>query len=315
MNGRFALHRGRWRNATDAPVQERSFADRLAYNATCEPLSSLLEHPIPRSPLPYLVENRRRGLGDCVLRLEHGERLDGERAVVLPRLGPPHKSAGAVHDSRSRVSVHRPPLASPEDLIAVSPGRRMATETDVTGGKRAKRSILVSRQWPWTCAVATSSTSWKRSMGRPPRQERMSSPARMAYFHVDGMDNMAEGRDETIEPLIQRRPRIAWLAGILIAALISTMEAAERKSGSSWVSIQGRKLRSPLARRQAFAEQCQSANLSQTLPVFDAGRAKIDIKVMRKSQESLTGFQASAESSARLAPSPSMDVITASGLP
>jgi hypothetical protein len=24
-------------------------------------------------------------------------------------------------------------------------------------------------------------------------------------FHVDGMDNMAEGRDETVEPLIQRR--------------------------------------------------------------------------------------------------------------
>jgi len=57
-------------------------------------------------------------------------------------------------------------------------------------------------------------------------------------FHVDGMDNMAEGRDDTVEPLIQRRR----VAGILIAALISTMEAAERKSGSSWVSIQGRKL-------------------------------------------------------------------------
>ena len=27
-------------------------------------------------------------------------------------------------------------------------------------------------------------------------------------FHVDGMDNMAEGRDETVEPLIQARRRV-----------------------------------------------------------------------------------------------------------
>jgi len=82
-------------------------------------------------------------------------------------------------------------------------------------------SLLVSRQWPWTCAVATSSTSWRRWRGRPPRQERMSSPARMATSHLSSAS-----------------ARFAWLAGILqIAALISTVEAAERKSGSSWVSV------------------------------------------------------------------------------
>jgi len=52
-------------------------------------------------------------------------------------------------------------------------------------------------------------------------------------FDVDGMDNVAEGRDETVEPLIQRVRRIARLAGmLLIAALISTMEAAGMKSAS-----------------------------------------------------------------------------------
>jgi len=62
-------------------------------------------------------------------------------------------------------------------------------------------------------------------------------------FDVDGMDNVAEGRDETVEPLIQRVRRIARLAGmLLIAALISTMEAAGMKSASSWVSTQRRKL-------------------------------------------------------------------------
>ena len=32
----------------------------------------------------------------------------------------------------------------------------------------------------------------------------MISPVRVANFDVDGMDNVAEGRDETVEPLIQR---------------------------------------------------------------------------------------------------------------
>ena len=58
-------------------------------------------------------------------------------------------------------------------------------------------------------------------------------------FNVDGMDNVAEGRDETVEPLIQRVARIARLAGmLLIAALISTMEAAGRKSASSWAHFE-----------------------------------------------------------------------------
>ena len=59
-----------------------------------------------------------------------------------------------------------------------------ASLTPVQAPKTA--SLLVSRQWPWTCAVATSSTSWKRWMGRPPRQERMSSPARTATFTSTG---------------------------------------------------------------------------------------------------------------------------------
>src|SRR5271167_4748870 len=59
-----------------------------------------------------------------------------------------------------------------------------ASLTPVQAPKTASR--LVSRQWPWTCAVATSSTSWKRWMGRPPRQERKSSAARMATFTSTG---------------------------------------------------------------------------------------------------------------------------------
>ena len=62
-------------------------------------------------------------------------------------------------------------------------------------------------------------------------------------FDVDGMDNVAEGRDEPSSRLSSASARIARLAGmLLIAALISTMEAAGMKSASSWVSTQRRKL-------------------------------------------------------------------------
>ena len=114
-------------------------------------------------------------------------------------------------------------------------------------------------------------------MGRPPRQERMSSPARMATSHLSSAS-----------------ARIAWLAGILlIAALISTMEAAERKSGSSWVSNPvSIAVRSPLARRQAFEQRGVNQPIFhghvQSLSVFGL---KIDIEVMRKGQEGLPEFR------------------------
>ena len=90
----------------------------------------------------------------------------------------------------------------------------------------------------------------------------------------------------TIAAFVRRaRARIAWLAGILIAALISTMEAAERKSGSSWVSNPVSKaVRSPLARRQAFEQSSvNQPTCHRHFPCLML--AKIDIKVMRKSQE------------------------------
>ncbi len=155
-------------------------------------------------------------------------------------------------------------------------------------------SFLVSRQWPWTCAVATSNTSWKRWMGRPPRQERMSSPARTATFTSTGWITSLKVATRPSSPLSSASARIAWLAGILlIAALISTMEAADRKSGSSWVSNPVSKaVRSPSARRQAFEQSSVNQPIFhghvQFLSVFGL---KIDIEVMRKGQEGLPEFR------------------------
>jgi len=85
------------------------------------------------------------------------------------------------------------------------------------------------------------------------------------------------------------RTRSSGLGILLIAALISTMEAAERKSGSSWVSNPVSKaVRSPLARRQAFEQSSVNRpTLHIHFPFLMLVELEIDIKVTRKSQESL----------------------------
>ena len=51
-------------------------------------------------------------------------------------------------------------------LLAIPPFQSARAGAPVQAPKTA--SLLVSRQWPWTYVVATSSTSWKRWRGRPP---------------------------------------------------------------------------------------------------------------------------------------------------
>ena len=53
-------------------------------------------------------------------------------------------------------------------LLAIPPFQSARAGAPVQAPKTA--SLLVSRQWPWTYVVATSSTSWKRWRGRPPRE-------------------------------------------------------------------------------------------------------------------------------------------------
>ena len=81
---------------------------------------------------------------------------------------PPFKSASSC-DRRQDVRLQR----MQHDVCRGGLAQGDASLTPVQAPKTA--SLFVSRKLPWTCAVATSSTSWKRWMGRPPRPSAMLS--------------------------------------------------------------------------------------------------------------------------------------------
>ena len=166
-----------------------------------------------------------------------------------------------------------------------------ASLTPVQAPKTA--SLLVSRPWPWTCAVATSSTSWKRWRGRPPRQERMSSPARTATFTSTGW---------IIWPKVATRPSshlssvgaYCPASGYSSDCRLDFDDGGRREEKRVLVGLNpvSKAVRSPLARRQAFEQSSvNQPTCHRHFPCLMLVELEIDIKVMRKSQESLPEFR------------------------
>ena len=102
-------------------------------------------------------------------------------------------------------------------LLAIPPFQSARAGAPVQAPKTA--SLLVSRQWPWTYVVATSSTSWKRWRGRPPRElmgSWRSAPGcppsadaarRLSRGPRSGGASLTEGRDKTARRLMGHNPR------------------------------------------------------------------------------------------------------------
>jgi len=113
-------------------------------------------------------------------------------------------------------------------------------------------------------------------------------------FHVDGMDNMAEGRDETVEPLIQRVGAYCLASGYSSDCRLDFDDGGRREEKRVLVGLNpvSKAVRSPLARRQAFEQSSvNQPTCHRHFPCLMLVELEIDIKVMRKSQESPPEFR------------------------
>ena len=113
-------------------------------------------------------------------------------------------------------------------LLAIPPFQSARAGAPVQAPKTA--SLLVSRQWPWTYVVATSSTSWKRWRGRPPanswalgdrrqdvRLQRMQHDVCRGDLRSGGA-SLTEGRDKTARrahgPQPEKSMRVEFVSGV-----------------------------------------------------------------------------------------------------
>ena len=95
-------------------------------------------------------------------------------------------------------------------------------------------------------------------------------------FHVYRMDNMAEGRDETVEPLV-RVGAYCPASGYSSDCRLDFDDGGRREEKRVLVGLNpvSKAVRSPLARRQAFEQSSvNQPTCHRHFPVFDAGRAR-----------------------------------------
>ena len=129
-------------------------------------------------------------------------------------------------------------------------------------------------------------------MGRPPRQERMSSPARMATFTSTGWITW---------PKVATRPssHLTSVGAYCLASGYSDRRLdfddggrREEKRVLMGLNPGSKAVRSPLARRQAFEQSSvNQPTCHRHFPCLMLVELEIDIKVMRRSQESLPEFR------------------------
>jgi hypothetical protein len=123
-------------------------------------------------------------------------------------------------------------------------------------------SLFVSRPWPIDLRRRDKQHIMETVEEKTPAPRAHDFARARRDFDVDGMDNVAEGRDETVEPLIQRVGAYCPAGGNAFDCGLDFDDGGRREEKRVLMGLDPapKTVRSPLARGQALAGQPECDN-------------------------------------------------------